>query len=133
MDSSPSHSNTHVHFKSARNVWKCDRIACAHTHRAQSDKIFQQQGSMAAANEELRQLRTQLEGRGAQQALIEAEIARQMDDYGRLKEQLVRQEELQVGEWLRLLAAAVLFAAVCATINNWIARSTTVSLLGEEL
>jgi hypothetical protein len=43
------------------------------------------------------ELRSQLEARAAQQAVIEAEIARQLDDYGRLKQQLLNQEELQVG------------------------------------
>jgi hypothetical protein len=46
--------------------------------RAQSDKIFSQQSALGKANEELKLLREQLESRQAQQAVIEAEISRQV-------------------------------------------------------
>jgi hypothetical protein len=46
--------------------------------RAQSDKIFSQQSALGKANEELKLLREQLESRQAQQAVIEAEINRQV-------------------------------------------------------
>lgn len=46
--------------------------------RAQSDKIFSQQSALGKVHEEVRLLREQLEARGAQQAVIEAEIARQV-------------------------------------------------------
>jgi hypothetical protein len=65
--------------------------------RAQSDKIFAQQSSLGKAQEEVRALRGQLEARAAQQGVIEGEIRRQVEEYGRLKRQLVEQEELQVG------------------------------------
>jgi hypothetical protein len=44
----------------------------------------------------VRALRGQLEARAAQQGVIEGEIRRQVEEYGRLKRQLVDQEELQV-------------------------------------
>jgi hypothetical protein len=69
--------------------------------RAQSDKIFAQQSSLGKAQEEVRALRGQVEARAAQQGVIEAEIRRQVEEYGRLKRQLVDQEELQVG-WRRV-------------------------------
>lgn len=68
--------------------------------RAQSDKIFSQQSSLGKSHEELRSLRGQLERRAAQQEVIEAEISRQVEEYGRLRRQLVDQEELQVGSFV---------------------------------
>jgi peptidoglycan hydrolase CwlO-like protein len=70
---------------------------CRTSCRAQSDKIFAQQSSLGKAQEEVRALRGQLEARAAQQGVIEGEIRRQVEEYGRLKRQLVEQEELQVG------------------------------------
>lgn len=72
------------------------RNALSICSRAQSDKIFSQQSSLGHSQEELRSLRGQLEKRAAQQEVIEAEIARQVEEYGRLKRQLVNQEQLQV-------------------------------------
>lgn len=82
-----------------------DCAAC----RAQTDKIFSQQSALGKSQEELRSLRAQLEKRAAQQELIEAEIARQVEEYGRLKKQLVNQEELQV----MLIDNLVLIYNVC--------------------
>jgi hypothetical protein len=75
-------------------LWLLLSAACC---RAQSDKIFSQQSSLGKAQEEVRALRGQLEARAAQQGVIEGEIRRQVEEYGRLKRQLVDQEELQVG------------------------------------
>lgn len=51
---------------------------CVSNNRAQSDKIFSQQSALGRAHEELALLREQQEGRQAQQAVIEAEIKRQV-------------------------------------------------------
>jgi hypothetical protein len=53
-------------------------VCCMRVCRAQSDKIFSQQSALGKAHEELRLLREQLEGRQAQQSVIEAEISRQV-------------------------------------------------------
>lgn len=71
--------------------WACDCVT-----RAQSDKIFSQQAALGKAQEEVQALRGLLEARGAKQAVIEAEIARQVEEYSRLRQQLMHQEELQV-------------------------------------
>lgn len=81
--------------RTAADMLACDRCLCP--CRAQSDKIFSQQSSLGKAQEEVRALRGQVESRTAQQEVIEAEIRRQVEEYGRLKRQLVNQEELQVG------------------------------------
>eukprot|EP00879_Flechtneria_rotunda_P023127 GHRR01024451.1.p1 GENE.GHRR01024451.1~~GHRR01024451.1.p1 ORF type:complete len:727 (+),score=362.63 GHRR01024451.1:102-2183(+) len=65
------------------------------TLKAQCDKIFSQSAAVGRAHDEMMSLRGQLEARAAQHAVIEVEIARQVDEYGRLKQQLVNQEELQ--------------------------------------
>jgi arginine deiminase len=70
---------------------------CDCVPRAQSDKIFSQQAALGKAQDELQALRGLLEARGAKQAVIEAEIARQVEEYSRLRQQLINQEELQVG------------------------------------
>jgi hypothetical protein len=46
--------------------------------RSQTDKIFSQQSALGKAYEEVQALRQQLETRQAQQAVIEAEISRQV-------------------------------------------------------
>jgi hypothetical protein len=46
--------------------------------RSQTDKIFSQQSALGKAHEEAQLLREQLETRQAQQAVIEAEITRQV-------------------------------------------------------
>ena len=52
--------------------------------------------ALSEHDDELRELRAQLEGRAAAQAVVEGEIARAMDDYEQLRGQLVDQEEMQV-------------------------------------
>ena len=54
------------------------------------------QALTACCRVQVGELRSQLESRVAQQTIIEAEIARQLEDYWRLKKQLISQEELQV-------------------------------------
>jgi hypothetical protein len=46
--------------------------------RSQTDKIFSQQSALGKVHEEVQALREQLETRQAQQAVIEAEITRQV-------------------------------------------------------
>lgn len=113
----------HPPHQHALNFGLLDFCSCC---RAQSDKIFAQQSSLGKAQEEVRALRGQLEGRAAQQGVIEAEIRRQVEEYGRLKRQLVEQEELQVGciaggvwlwHWIGIRAYAVLFVGCCSMLH----------------
>eukprot|EP00878_Enallax_costatus_P015848 GHUV01016608.1.p1 GENE.GHUV01016608.1~~GHUV01016608.1.p1 ORF type:complete len:726 (+),score=350.12 GHUV01016608.1:1669-3846(+) len=92
------------------------------TLKAQSDRIFSQQSALGKSQEELRSLKSQIEKRAAQQELIEAEIARQVEEYGRLRRQLVNQEELQeaVATKTEQLAAA---GARCSELEVQLARA----------
>lgn len=56
----------------------CCLSACPSCCRSQTDKIFSQQSALGKAHEEAQLLREQLETWQAQQAVIEAEITRQV-------------------------------------------------------